>query len=64
VHWVYEWPMKKKLKWPFKILLARRQQSMLRVWIRYVEILRDKEEMGHIFDLEYGKILSDDEEKR
>jgi hypothetical protein len=64
VHWVYEWPMKKKLKWSFKILLARRQQSLLRVWLRYVEILRDKEEMGHIFDLEDGKILSDDEEKR
>jgi hypothetical protein len=23
VHWVYEWPMNKKVKWPVKILLAR-----------------------------------------
>jgi hypothetical protein len=23
VHWVYEWPMKKKVKWPVKKLLAR-----------------------------------------
>jgi hypothetical protein len=23
VHWVYEWPMKKKVKWPVKRLLAR-----------------------------------------
>ena len=21
-HWVYEWPMKTKVKWPFKELLA------------------------------------------
>jgi hypothetical protein len=56
--------MKKKLKWPVKILLARRQQSLLRVWLRYVEILMDIEEMVHIFDLEDGKSLSDDEEKR
>jgi hypothetical protein len=22
-HWVYEWPMKKKVKWPVKKLLAK-----------------------------------------
>jgi hypothetical protein len=29
-HWVYEWPMKRKAKWPVKKLLARRQQRLLR----------------------------------
>jgi hypothetical protein len=24
-HWVYEWPMKKRVKWPVKELLARGQ---------------------------------------
>jgi hypothetical protein len=23
VHWVYEWPMKKKVKWPVKELLIK-----------------------------------------
>jgi hypothetical protein len=25
VHWVYEWPMKNKAKWPVNKLLAREQ---------------------------------------
>jgi hypothetical protein len=29
-HWVYEWPMKGKVKWPVKKLLARRQQRLLK----------------------------------
>ena len=24
-HWVYEWPLRRKAKWPVKKLLARRQ---------------------------------------
>jgi hypothetical protein len=28
-HWVYEWPMKKKVKWPVKRLLARGQQQVV-----------------------------------
>jgi hypothetical protein len=64
VHWVYEWPMKKKVKWPVKILLARGQQRLLRVWLRYVESLKGEEDMVHICEPETGKSLSDDEEKR
>jgi hypothetical protein len=64
VHYVYEWPMKKKVKWLVKILLARGQQRLLRVWLRYVENLRDTKEMVHICELEAGKSLSDDEDKR
>jgi hypothetical protein len=64
VHWVYEWPMKKKVKWPFKKLLARGQQKLLRMWLRYVESLRGEEEMVHICEPETGKSLSDDEQKR
>jgi hypothetical protein len=30
VDWVYEWPMKKKVKWSIKKLLARGKQRMLR----------------------------------
>jgi hypothetical protein len=64
VHWVYEWPMKKKVKWPIKKFLAKGQQRMLRGWMRYVESLRDEEEVVHIYEPEAGKSLSDDEEKR
>jgi hypothetical protein len=64
VHWVYEWTMKKKVKWPVKELLARGQQKLLRVWLRYVETLRGEEEMVHICEPETGKSLNDDEKKR
>jgi hypothetical protein len=39
-HWVYEWPLRRKAKWPIKKLLARRQQRLLRRWLRYVKSLR------------------------
>jgi hypothetical protein len=64
VHYVYEWPMKKKVKWLVKILLARGQQRLLRVWLRYVENLRDTKEMVHICEQEARKSLNDDEKKR
>jgi hypothetical protein len=63
-HWVYEWPMKTKVKWPVKELLARRQQRLLRRWLRYVKSLRDIEEMVHACEPEAGRNLSDDEEER
>jgi hypothetical protein len=61
---VYEWPIKKKVKWPVKELLARRQQRLLKMWLRYVESLRDIEEVVHICEPEAGRNLSDDEGKR
>jgi hypothetical protein len=64
VNSVYEWPMKKKVKWLVQKLLARGQQRLLRIWLRYVESLRGEEEMVHIYELETGRHLSDDEEKR
>jgi hypothetical protein len=30
LHWVYEWPMKMKVKWPIKELLAQRQRKLLK----------------------------------
>jgi hypothetical protein len=65
VHWVYEWPMKKKAKWPVKKLLAREQQRLMRVWLRHAENLSDtEEELIHICEPETGRNLSDEEEKR
>jgi hypothetical protein len=63
-HWVYEWPMKKKVKWPVKRLLARGQQQLLKRWMRYVKSLRDEEEVVHICEPEVGRHLSDEEEMR
>jgi hypothetical protein len=60
---VYEWPLRRKVKWPVKKLLARRQRILLRGWLRYVESLRDEEEMVHICEPETGKNLSDEEER-
>jgi deoxycytidylate deaminase len=32
-HWVYEWPMKMKVKWPVRELLARRQRRLLKMMV-------------------------------
>jgi hypothetical protein len=63
-HWVYEWPMRRKEKWPVKKLLAKGQQRLLRRWLRYVKILRATEEMVHACEPEAGRNLSNDEEER
>jgi hypothetical protein len=64
VRWRYKSPLNRKEKWHVQNVLARRQQYLLRRWLRHVEILRDTEEVVHICEPEIGKILSDDEEKR
>jgi hypothetical protein len=56
--------MKRKVKWPVKKLLARRQRRLLRRWLRYVKSLRAMEEMVHACEPEAGRNLSDDEEER
>jgi hypothetical protein len=61
---VYEWPLRRKEKWPVKKLLARRKKRLLRRWLRYVKSLRATEEMVHDCEPEVGKNLSDDEEER
>jgi hypothetical protein len=60
--WVYEWPMKNKVKWPVKELLAKRQQRLLRKWLRYAESLSDTE-LVCICEPEVGETLSDEEER-
>jgi hypothetical protein len=60
--WVYEWPMKKKVKWLVKELLAKRQQSLLKIWLRYVESLSDIE-LICICEPEARRNLGDDEEE-
>jgi hypothetical protein len=42
--WRYEWPMKKKVKWPIQQLIVRRKNKMLRRWLRQIESLKDSEE--------------------
>jgi hypothetical protein len=39
-HWVYEWPLRRKAKWPVKKLLAKGQRRLLIGWLRHVECLR------------------------
>jgi hypothetical protein len=36
VHWRYEWPLKRTTKWHVQMLLAQRQQHVLKRWLRYV----------------------------
>jgi hypothetical protein len=42
VRWRYEWPLKRKSKWHVQKLLARRQQQVLKRWLRHVENLSDE----------------------
>jgi hypothetical protein len=58
--WVYEWPMRKaKIKWPVKELMVRRQQRLLRGWLRDTEKLDGPEEMVHICEPETRRDLSE-----
>jgi hypothetical protein len=60
--WTYEWPLKRKEKWPVRRLLARKQQQELRKWLRYAENLSDtEEELVCICEPEVGETLSDEE---
>jgi hypothetical protein len=60
--WVYEWPMKTKVKWPVKELLAKKQQQELGKWLRYAESLSDTE-LVCVCEIEFGETLSDEEER-
>jgi hypothetical protein len=63
-HWVYEWPMKKKVKWPVRNCWPE-DNKLLKRWLRHVENLSDtEEELIHICEPETGRNLSDEEEKR
>jgi hypothetical protein len=60
--WVYEWPMKKpKVKCPVKGLMVRRQQRLLKGWLRYVENLNGPEEMVQMCEPETRRGLNDEE---
>jgi hypothetical protein len=63
MHWVYEWPLGRKEKWPVNKLLARRQRRLLKEWMRYVESLRDIEEVVHVCEPKIGRNLSDVEDE-
>jgi hypothetical protein len=68
VHWRYEWPLKRKAKWPCSKVVGQRQQQVMRRWLREVETLSDIEEKVVYINCEpreqrfSGKNLSDEEE--
>jgi hypothetical protein len=54
-----------RVKWHVQKLLARRQQQVVRKWLRHVENLSGIEEkVIHICEPEIGRNLSDEEEMR
>jgi hypothetical protein len=62
--WVYEWPIRTKVKWPVKELVAKRQQRLLRGWMRRVEDLNEpEEEMVQACEPEAGRNISDVEKE-
>jgi hypothetical protein len=63
-HGVYEWPLRRKAKWPVKKLLAKGQRRLLIGWLRHAECLKGEQEMVHICEPEAGINLSYDEEER
>jgi hypothetical protein len=63
-HWVYEWPMKRKVKWPVMELVAKRQQRLLKRCLRHANSLRDEQkEMVQVCEPETGRNLSDVEDE-
>ena len=62
VHWRYKWGLNKKEKWPVQKLLAKKQQKIVRRWLRYDENFNDiEEELVCICEPEVGETLSDEE---
>jgi hypothetical protein len=55
--------MKNKTKWPVQNLLARRQQQVLRRWLRKFKTLSHTEKVVCICESEVGDNLSDGEER-
>ena len=41
ISWKYEWPLKRKVKWPIQQLIARRKKHNLRRWLRHAETHSD-----------------------
>jgi regulator of replication initiation timing len=65
LHWRYECPLNRMVKWLVQKLLARKQQQELRRWLSELENLTDiGEEQIHICEPEIGRHLSDEEEVR
>jgi hypothetical protein len=65
--WVYKWPMRKSnVKWSVRELMVKRQQRLLRRWLRYAENLRpiEGEEMVYICEPEIGDILGEENDQR
>jgi hypothetical protein len=61
--WVYEWPMKTKIKWPVRALMAKRQQRLLRIWLRHAENLnRPEKKMVQVCEPEDGRNLSSEDD--
>jgi hypothetical protein len=61
--WVYEWPMKMKVKWPVRELMAKRQQRLLKIWLRHAENLnRPEEKMVQVCEPEDGRNLSSEDD--
>jgi hypothetical protein len=60
--WVYEWPMKTRVKWPIQELVARRHQKLLKGWLRHVENLNGlEEEMVRVCEPEARRNLSSED---
>jgi hypothetical protein len=65
VHWTYEWPLKRKVKWLVQKLLAGRKHQVMRKWLRHAENLSwIEEKVIHICEPEIGRNLNDEEEVR
>jgi hypothetical protein len=62
--WVYEWPMRKpKVNWPVKQLMVKRQQKLLKGWLRHAENLNGPKQMVQVCELEAKRNLSDAEDE-
>jgi hypothetical protein len=57
--------MRMKVEWPVRELVAKRQQRLLRGWLRHAEDLNELEEkVVHVYEPEAGRNLSDEDELR
>jgi hypothetical protein len=63
--WVYEWLLRRKVKWPVREFLTRRQWRLFKGWLRHAENLNEpEEEVVHVCEPEDGRNINDDDELR
>jgi hypothetical protein len=63
VHWRYEWPIKRKVKWHVDKLFSRREPQVLKRWLGHIEDLSETNKKNFICKPEVREDFNEEEER-